>query len=103
MKGLFDEMGVLHIVEPGVEEADLGNYGQSEEWEGDEWVDVLIHTQLMRLMFKTRNARNGIVDAKGRHQAVAWQRKLFIIYKNVTHIILLNIRKITNNYPIMQI
>ena len=31
------------------------------------------------------------------------QRKLFIIYKNVTHIILLNIRKITNNYPIMQI
>ena len=31
MKGLFDEMGVLHAVEPGVEEADLGNYGQSEE------------------------------------------------------------------------
>ena len=29
--GLFDEMGVLHVVEPGVEEADLGNYGQSEE------------------------------------------------------------------------
>ena len=29
--GLFDEMGVLHIVEPGVEESDLGNYGQSEE------------------------------------------------------------------------
>ena len=28
---LFDEMGVLHVVEPGVEEADLGNYGQSEE------------------------------------------------------------------------
>ena len=31
MKGLFDEMGVLHVVEPGVEEADLGNYGQGEE------------------------------------------------------------------------
>ena len=31
MKGLFDEMGVLHVVESGVEESDLGNYGQSEE------------------------------------------------------------------------
>ena len=30
----------------------------------------------MRLMFETRNACNGIVDAEGRHQAVAWQRKL---------------------------
>ena len=29
--GLFDEMGVLHVVEAGVEEADLGNYGQGEE------------------------------------------------------------------------
>ena len=29
--GLFDEMGVLHVVEAGVEEADLGDYGQSEE------------------------------------------------------------------------
>ena len=29
MKGLFDEMGVLHIVEPSVEEADLGNYGRA--------------------------------------------------------------------------
>ena len=27
-------------------------------------------------MFETRNACNGIVNAKGRHQAVAWQRKL---------------------------
>ena len=31
MKGLFDEMSVLHVVESGVEESDLGNYGQSEE------------------------------------------------------------------------
>ena len=29
--GLFDEMGVLHVVEPGVEEADLGDYWQGEE------------------------------------------------------------------------
>ena len=29
--GLFDEIGVLHVVKAGVEEADLGNYGQSEE------------------------------------------------------------------------
>ena len=29
--GLFDEMGVLHVVEACVEEADLGNYGQGEE------------------------------------------------------------------------
>ena len=31
MKGLYDEMSVLHVVESGVEESDLGNYGQSEE------------------------------------------------------------------------
>ncbi len=29
--GLFDEMSVLHVVEAGVEEADLGNYWQGEE------------------------------------------------------------------------
>ena len=29
--GLFDEMGVLHVVEAGVEEADLGDYWQGEE------------------------------------------------------------------------
>ena len=29
--GLFDELGVGYVVEPGVEESDLGNYGQSEE------------------------------------------------------------------------
>ena len=31
MGGLFDEMGVLHVVEAGVEEADLGDYWQGEE------------------------------------------------------------------------
>ena len=29
--GLFDEIGVLHVVEAGVEKPDLGNYGQGEE------------------------------------------------------------------------
>ena len=29
--GLFDEMGVLYVVEAGVEETDLGDYWQGEE------------------------------------------------------------------------